>query len=91
MSEKTKTLEKALISAIAEYLEQEEAYGDDAMLVIDPDALTVSLIEEEPADAEDSPLYYVRVMDLVRMDTEKPGLWLADSEAVAELSHDILE
>ncbi len=91
MSEKNKTLEKALLSAITEYLEQEEAYGDDAMLVIDPDALTVGLIEEEPADAEESPLYYVRVMDLVRMDTDKPGRWLADSEAVAELANDILE
>ncbi|MDE5876998.1 MAG: hypothetical protein K2H47_05830 [Muribaculaceae bacterium] len=91
MSEKTKTLTKALTSAIAEYLDQEEAYGDDAMLVIDPDTLTVDLIEEEPADAEASPLYYVRVMDLVRMDTEKPGRWLADSETVAELSRDILE
>lgn len=87
----TTALEKALTSAIAEYLEQEEAYGDDAMLVIDPDTLTVSLIEEEPADAEELPFYYVRVMDLVRMDTDKPGRWLADSEAVAELAGDILE
>ncbi|MDE6668387.1 MAG: hypothetical protein K2K26_01740 [Muribaculaceae bacterium] len=88
MSEKKLTA--ALTSAIAEYLDQEEAYGDDAMLVINPDSLTVDLIEEEPADAETSLLYYVRVMDLVRMDTEKPGRWLADSEAVTELARDIL-
>lgn len=88
---KAVTIAPLIAGAVKEYLAMEEAYGDDAVLAVNPATESVELLEEEPADAETSPIYYVRVMDLVRMSAAHPGQWQADSEAIADLAADIAD
>lgn len=72
-----------LNDAVTRYLHNEEEFGDDSAVEIDPATLTVRLVAE-PEDEES--LDYYPVMDFVSMSLADPGKWEIDHEAIKEVA-----
>lgn len=79
-----KELEMKLRTAVEEYIAGEETYDDNSLLCIDPHSLDVEIVDsDEPEDVDKD---YIEVMELVNMRPDKPGEWIADNDAIAELA-----
>lgn len=68
---------------VEEYLQQEEAYGDDAQLKVNPSTGSVTIAD---GDDDDPASDYWPMMDLVAMSETEPGKWLPDDAAIAEVA-----
>ena len=73
---------KSLEGAVVFYIANEEEYGDNSVLEIDPVSLKVNL-ESEIRDEERYDYY--QVMDFLQMSLEEPGKWIVDSEAIEDV------
>lgn len=80
----TNELEKRVSEAVMEYISDEENYGDNAQLVIDPANGEVTLTDGD--DDIDDALDHYDVMDLLRMDSD--GKWSPDTDAIASVAAD---
>lgn len=85
--DKKEILRQSIISAVNEYLENEEAYSDDVQLEINTANLQADLADPE----QDLPEYdYYPVMDLVCTASDDSGRWIVDEEAVDSVVSDYL-
>lgn len=75
-------MEEKIRKVLQQYIDDEELYDDDTLLVINPVDKEVVLAggDSEPDESEDS--YYV--MDLLSMGTD--GHWTPDPGAIAEVA-----
>lgn len=72
---------------VAEYIDDEELYDDNAQLVINPETQEASLMNGDE-DIDDSMDQY-DVMDLLQMGSV--GKWSPDNDAVSELASEYFE
>lgn len=72
-----------IISAVEQYIADEEIYDDNAQLMIDTSTGNVEVVDsiEVTTDESDEKDYY-DIMDLVKPDPEAPGSWEADYDAI---------
>lgn len=73
---------KSIIDAVAEYLNNEEGYGDSAQLEIDPKTFAVEIVDAD-TDAEDKDYYML--MDMVKGSESNPGSLEPDIETIEEV------
>lgn len=76
-----------LENVISEYIDNEEAYNDNAQLTINTDTLELGLVDDDE-DIDDK-LNQYPVMDLIKMDAD--GNWQPDKDAIAELAEDYIQ
>lgn len=77
------TLGNLIISALDEYCDAEELYGDSAWIEIDPQTPCVNIISDEEADS--SPFDCYEVMSLLKPSPDDPASWTPDMEAIREI------
>lgn len=78
-------LECKIRDAVEEYIADEEAYDDNAQLLIDPEGWEVSVVNSEDADGD-----HYDVMDLIMMSPSAPGKWEVDEDAVLSVAADYI-
>lgn len=85
-------MKEKILNAVMEYLADEEGYGDNAQLRINPCTGEVDVVDiEEAEEAEkcnepDCPGYdYYDIMDLLEMNPED-GRWLPSTEAIESVA-----
>lgn len=83
-----------ILDAVKEYIADEEAYGDNAQLRINPCTGEVDIVdieeaeEAEKCDDPSCPGYdYYDIMDLLEMNPAD-GAWLPSAEAIDEVAAD---
>lgn len=81
-----KELEALIRSAVSEYIADEEIYDDNAQLCIEPSGWKVYIENSSDIDEKSPEIDFYDVMDFVDMDTETPGKWRVDEEAVASVA-----
>lgn len=72
----------SIIEAVAEYLDNEEGYGDSAQLEIDPKTFAVEIVDVDE-DAEDKDYYML--MDMVKGSDSNPGALEPDIETIEDV------
>lgn len=72
----------SIIDAVAEYLNNEEGYGDSAQLEIDPKAFTVEIVD---ADMDLEEKDYYMLMDMVKGSDSNPGALVPDVETIEDV------
>lgn len=87
-------IEKLIRDAVADYIEEEESYDDNAQLQIDTDKMTVSVVssaeaeDNDASEAEGGDIDYIDIMELIKMDPVNPGKWLPDGDAIKSLAEE---
>lgn len=76
----TKKLQASILTALDEYCDAEEVYGDNAHIEINRAEGTARIVTDEEAD--ESALDCYPVLELLRPDATDPSRWAADSAAV---------
>lgn len=76
-------LKSLLLSALQEYSEGEEIYGDNAYLEIDTATPRIRLISDDEAD--ESPYDCYEVIPLLAPNPENPSSWRPDMDAIDDL------
>ncbi len=72
-----------IISAVEQYIADEENYDDNAQLMIDPSTGNVSVVDSiEISTDETDEKDYFDIMDLVKPDPSAPGSWEPDFDAI---------
>lgn len=72
----------AIINAVAEYLDNEEGYGDSAQLEIDPVTFVIDIVD---ADKDEEAKDYYMLMDMVKGSESNPGVLVPDEETIDEV------
>ena len=72
----------AIIDAVAEYLDNEEGYGDSAQLEIDPKSFVVEIVD---ADTDSDAKAYYMLMDMVKGSDSNPGALEPDVETIEDV------
>ena len=75
-----KELRQLILSAVNEYLLDEDSFDDNAQLCIRPATWEVYVADGREADVESPEIDCYDVMDFVEMDSE--GKWKVDEEIV---------
>lgn len=75
----------SIIDAVAEYLVNEEGYGDSAQLEIDPKTFAVKIVDAD-TDAEDKDYYML--MDMVKGSDTNLGVLEPDIETIEDVVAD---
>lgn len=77
-------LEKNLLEAVREYIEDEECFDDNAQLQINTSDGSIALLNSDEVTDGDSAVFdYYDVMDLLEMDAN--GTWKPDAEAIRSI------
>lgn len=79
------TLKQELLSAVVEFINDEENYSDNVQIQINTETGEVAIAD---ADNDLPDCDYVPAMDLVMMSTENPGQWLPDTDAIDSVAAD---
>lgn len=69
---------------VKEYIEQDEAYDDNAQIAVNPATGEVRLMDGEEAEELPDDWTIISVMDLVEMNPD--GSWRPDPAAIAEFA-----
>lgn len=75
-------LKKLVLNLLKDFAEEEEVWGDDAQLCVNPDNLTVTLAADAEARPDDD---CYSVMEFLQPSPAEPGSWIPDTEAVDAL------
>ncbi len=75
-------LKSLVLATLEDFSAEEEVWGDDAQLCVNPEDLSVSLTENA-ADRPADDCY--DVMEFLQPSPTDPGHWIADPEAVDTL------
>lgn len=70
---------------VVEFLNQEESYGDDPQLKLNPATGEMTIVDD---DDNEEGFDYWPIMDLVAMSETEPGKWQPDDEAIAAVIED---
>ncbi len=82
---------EGIITALNEYLANEEAYGDNPQLRISLSTLEPSVEAETGEEDSDEEADYYNVMDLLEMSADDSGKWLVDREAAGEIAEEYFD
>lgn len=83
----SENLKAKVLEAIEDYIASEETFGDTALLSVNPESLSISVVDgEEVSEAEmqESNIDYYDIIDLVQMNPEN-GQWTPDMESIDNL------